>query len=293
MLRFETMLKSTFHFVGEKAFLAQVKFRQQIYKNRTSYPFLSGDAFARICDVIAYSGANDSTEEISQAKSIFCPSERLEEFLNDYKQFINAEILVLGNTDRDFYGLDIDFPKTIKVVYLQNSHISDDFFKSLPIGLENIRYGRNGLPSLFPKQLTENEKVNSILVGPFSPTHKERLELKSWADLNDSRITYISQNLKPKKLTEIASEYKYVACPRGNGTDTHRFWETLYRGSIPVVKESAWSKSIAELGLPLIQLGEWSFDEFLTRISDFEHFTFDPKDLDILWMPHWEKLLNS
>jgi hypothetical protein len=287
------MLKSTFHFIGEKAFLAQVKCRQQIYRNRISYPFLSGDAFARACDVIAYSGDKASAKEISHAKSIFCPSERLEEFLIDYTQFINAEILVLGNTDRDFYELDIELPKTIKVVYLQNSHISDDFFKSLPIGLENIRYGRNGLPSLFPRRYTANEKGDSILVGPFSPTHTERLELNTWADLDDSRITYISQNLKPKQLTEIASRYKYVACPRGNGTDTHRFWEALYRGSIPVVKESAWSRSIAELGLPLIQLSEWSFEEFLGRISEFDNFTFNPKDLDILWMPHWEKLLNS
>ncbi len=293
MLRFETMLKSTIHFVGEKAFLAQVKFRQQIYRNRTSYPFLSGDAFALACDVIAYSGAKDSTEEISQAKSIFCSSERLEEFLSDYTHFINAEILVLGNTDRDFYALDIEFPKTIRVVYLQNSHISDDFFKSLPIGLENIRYGRNGLPSLFPRRFTEIEKVNSILVGPFSPTHPERLELNTWEDIHDSRITYISKNLKPKKLTDIASRYRFVACPRGNGTDTHRFWEALYRGSIPVVKESAWSRSIAELGLPLIQLSGWSFEEFLDRISEFDDFTFDPRDLEILWMPHWKDLFNS
>jgi hypothetical protein len=292
MLRYETMLKSTFHNIGEKIFLAEVKLRQQVYKHRTSYPFLSGDAIAQACDVIAYSEEEVSPKEISQAKSIFCPSERLEEFLIDYKQFINAEILVLGNTDRDFYELEIEFPKTIKVVHLQNSHISDNFFKSLPIGLENIRYGRNGLPSLFHRRLIANEKENSILVGPFSPTHKERLELNTWQDLDDSRITYISQNLKPKKLTEIASKYKFVACPRGNGTDTHRFWETLYRGSIPVVKESAWSRSIAELGLPLIQLSDWSFEEFLNRISEFEHYKFDPKHLDILWMPYWEKLLN-
>jgi hypothetical protein len=243
--------------------------------------------------VIVYSRDKCSTNDISQAKSIFCPSERLEEFLNDYTQYINAEVLVLGNTDRDFYELDIKFPKTINVVYLQNSHISDGFFKSLPIGLENIKYGRNGLPSLFSSRFTADEKVNSILVGPFSPTHKERLELKTWGDIGDARITYISQNLKPKKLTRIASKHRFVACPRGNGTDTHRFWETLYRGSIPVVKESVWSRSIAELGLPLIQLGEWSFEEFINRSSDFDNFNFNPGEFDILWMPYWEKLLNS
>ena len=32
--------------------------------------------------------------------------------------------------------------------------------------------------------------------------------------------------------------HKYVASPRGNGIDTHRFWEALYLGAIPVVESS-------------------------------------------------------
>ena len=31
---------------------------------------------------------------------------------------------------------------------------------------------------------------------------------------------------------------KYVLCPRGNGLDTHRFYETVLMGAIPVVENS-------------------------------------------------------
>jgi len=30
--------------------------------------------------------------------------------------------------------------------------------------------------------------------------------------------------------------HEFVVCPPGNGVDTHRFWETLYCGSTPIVK---------------------------------------------------------
>ena len=31
---------------------------------------------------------------------------------------------------------------------------------------------------------------------------------------------------------------KYVLCPRGNGLDTHRYYETILMGSIPIVENS-------------------------------------------------------
>ena len=31
---------------------------------------------------------------------------------------------------------------------------------------------------------------------------------------------------------------KYVLCPRGNGLDTHRFYETILMGAIPIVENS-------------------------------------------------------
>jgi hypothetical protein len=36
---------------------------------------------------------------------------------------------------------------------------------------------------------------------------------------------------------EIRS-HPFVLCPRGNGYDTHRFWEALYLGAIPIVREN-------------------------------------------------------
>ena len=32
-------------------------------------------------------------------------------------------------------------------------------------------------------------------------------------------------------------EYNFILCPIGNGIDTHRIWEAIYSGSIPIVKK--------------------------------------------------------
>jgi hypothetical protein len=287
------MQVKSFDFVRRKGFNLTVRGRQVLNKRKVNYPYLSGDSFAQACDVVIYGTKKVTRLELQDANSIFCSSEKLEELLNNYSDSISARLLILGNADRDFYNLDFDLPPSLKAVYLQNSHMSNGFFHTLPIGLENLRHGRNGQHSLFRSVFTEREKLNQILVGPFSPTHQERSELNPWGTIRDPRLTVISSRLTPSKLATVASSFKFIACPRGNGTDTHRFWESLYRGSIPVVKESLWSNSISDLGIPCIQLKSWDFEEFEERSRIFSSVVFNPKALPILWMDYWEKRFQS
>ena len=274
---------------------SKVRLRQHIFRNRTNSPYLSGDSFASICDYTAFSTIRGfgNGKDISTAKSIFCQSDHVEKLIERSGDIINAKILVLGNSDKDFYDFQIELPKSIKKVYLQNSHISDDFFQTLPIGLENLRLGKNGLPSLFNN--LNKSKETKILVGPFSPTHNERSELIKWGSIASEYVEFKDSYLDPRKFSRLASEFLYIACPRGNGTDTHRFWETLYRGSIPVVKKSAWSESIARLQIPIIQLNRWDIEEFVEASRNFDTPHVNQINLSQIWIAHWEKLfqLNS
>jgi len=282
-----------FNYLSQKSFNLTVRSRQLLNRNKTSFPYLSGDAFANACDISLYGNKVFSEQQIANAHSIFCPSERLEEFLNTYGNLIKAEVLIFGNSDRDFFELDTMFPPSVKAVYLQNSHVSNGFFNTLPIGIENLRLGRNGQKSLFKGSVIDAEKNQKILVGPFSPTHNERLELNVWTKIQHPRLYVQSEHLKPKSLASLASTFKFIACPRGNGTDTHRFWESLYRGSIPVVKRSVWSQSMNDLGIPLLELNAWDYDEFLERSEAMASTQINPKQIETLWMGHWKKLINS
>jgi hypothetical protein len=56
-------------------------------------------------------------------------------------------------------------------------------------------------------------------------------------------------------LQEIRN-HTFVLCPRGNGVDTHRLWETLYMGSIPIVKKDIALKDFEDL--PICFINDWS-----------------------------------
>lgn len=286
------MTSTKIKYIMKKKVSAEVRIKKLIYRKKTSFPYLSGDGFAQLCDAVYESPIGNKTN-LHTAKSIFCHSDKLEQFISEYGDSISCHTLLVGNSDRDFYELCIELPSSIKRIFLQNSHISDSFIKTLPIGLENLRQGKNGLPKYFREDKSVTEKLNAILVGPFSPTHKEREELTSWEKIRSSQLHYLSSYIDTPRLAAISYKYKYVACPRGNGTDTHRFWETLYRGSIPVVKESQWSKSISKLGFPIMQLTEWSYDEFL-EFSNFEDYQlFKPNLIASLWLQNWRLTIQS
>jgi hypothetical protein len=280
-------------FVERKILSVKVRTGRRIFRNSTNAPYLSGDGFADLCDVSFRSSSKKNKlptfEEMRAATSIFCPSDKLEEMLNIYENNINARVIVAGNSDRDFYSFEAELPTSINRLYIQNSHISNDKYRTLPIGIENKRYGRNGYKKFFDSKHVGINKKDAILVGPFSPTHPERVELDDWFKINDQRIFSIGEYLSTKKLSLVSAGFRYVACPRGNGTDTHRFWETLYRGSIPVVKQNDWSKSIAALGIPVIELERWSFEEFIWKKTEKEWKFTNPAELSILWLDHWKR----
>ena len=282
-------------FVGRKLFSIQHRINKRIYGNRVNLPYLSGDGFESICDFSVFSprASLRKNVDLPSARSIFCRSDNIEKFIQDFGGKISASVLVLGNSDRDFYDFNVQLPSSIKRVYLQNSHISNHFYQTLPIGLENLRFARNGIPSLLESADLTKLKQLRLLVGPFSPTHVERLELQKWKGLKHELISFEENYLSPKKLTEVSAGYLFVACPRGNGTDTHRFWETLYRGSIPVVKRSKWSESIKNLGIPIIQLSNWDFEEFESVVASQTFIPFDPYSMKELWLDTWKKLFHS
>jgi hypothetical protein len=58
-------------------------------------------------------------------------------------------------------------------------------------------------------------------------------------------------------LVDLA-RHRFCACPRGNGVDTHRFWEALYLGVVPVVERSTHTERWVREGVPMVLLDDWS-----------------------------------
>ena len=87
---------------------------------------------------------------------------------------------------------------------------------------------------------------------------------------------------------------KFVFCPRGNGFDTHRLWEVLYLGAIPVVRSSYLMNYFAKY-LPICLIHSW--DQITPELLEYEYeriMKTDTWDPSILKMPYWrEKILAT
>lgn len=261
-----------------------------LLKNLSTRKFLTGDGFAKIADLEFFpeTGVEFRLRKVCSlelASTVFCPGYKVEEMLKTYGTRIRPRVLIIGNSDRDFYDFPQNLPKSVVSVYLQNSFISDGFFRTLPIGLENIRVGRNGLPFLFSRIFLYIPKKNITLVGPFSPTHTEREKLK---DLKCEEIKILNERMSPVRMAYHQYRHKFIAVPRGNGVDTHRLWECLYRGSIPILLRNEWSRSISQLGLPVLLVDEWSNNSIIEAMNSCKFERFDPKEFEVLWLKFWK-----
>lgn len=264
-----------------------------IYSRTTTFPYLSGDVFARKSDLVIpqeFSPSIGLRRRIYESRVIFCDGYQVGRFLEVFGREVFNKILVVGNSDSDWFDFPIQNAPRIKAVFLQNSFVEHERVFTLPIGVENISYFRNGRSRNFSKDLVNVEKINSVLVGPFSLTHEIRRDLCQNL-LISNRVHVIDTEIFDSfSYAKYASKFGYIASPRGNGEDTHRSWESLYRGSSPVILRNSWSNSLLPLNLPIALIDEWSSDE-LDSLPTFQ--TFDPSKIEALWWPYWERRFSS
>lgn len=263
------------------------------YRHKNSEPFLSGDLFASKADLKVPSDFRTSKQlsnRLRESQVIFCDGYQTTDFLELFGNSLSGKILIVGNSDKDWQDFPIASAPAIKAVLLQNSFVDDSRIFTLPIGIENLSYFRNGRMRNFKESIITAEKVDKVLVGPFSPTHESRRSLLN--DLTESpRIEIISnQILDPYQYAKVSSKFGYIASPRGNGEDTHRTWESFYKGSSPVLLRNKWSDSLRSLGLPISFVENWSLQN-LVALKPFE--PFEPNRIESLWWPYWRAKIRS
>jgi len=274
----------------------EIRFRQFIYRASTNTPYLSGDSISVLTDYVVggFSGNEKiSREMLTRANSIFVQGELLIPFLEEYGDAITAKVLVSGNSDKNFEQ-HVSLPESIKLWLCQNNAVSGDSrILTLPIGLENLRFGRTG-QTKYHKFILRERVRDSVLVPPMSPTNEIRTRIIQ--QLQEPRAVFTVSNtlLTEQSYFELVRKYQFILCCEGNGFDTHRLWETLYQGSFPVVLRTKWSSTLESLKLPILFVN--NLEEINHEIlKEFwaEHAEFDPTINSCLWIPYWENLIHE
>jgi hypothetical protein len=127
----------------------------------------------------------------------------------------------------------------------------------LPIGLANRKWPHGDLDAV--ARTVAPTQRDGILYAAFAlDSHPDRE--RAWA-----AVSRAFPGSAPPDATQPFEQYlgnlachRFSACPRGNGIDTHRFWECQYLGVVPVVERSTHTEMWAKRGLPMVLLDDWS-----------------------------------
>ena len=200
-------------------------------------------------------------------------NEKISSLISNHKRF-ESKPLVLGHSDISTRVFDALIAKRLGVsqLFAVNNRPVKGFSHSVPLGITNncndspihkilgdeshflkandAEFNNDSFkPSLYLNFTAGNNRgVRSSVLAIAKETEHTYKVVFSLPDFSPSgRIQYL-RNLRTNGL---------VLCPEGNGVDTHRFWETLYMGGVPVVTKNPMMEFFYS-NLPVIQLNTWS-----------------------------------
>ena len=259
----------------------------------SSSPFLSGDSFRASADHVWESKNRKLTPEIIKSGDVvFCETDQFESLRDQVLAKTEKQItLLLANSDRALTELEIDSLDCLGnvSVFSQNCLQPSKKAAPLPIGLENAWRHKNGRVRFFSqKKLGEERKVSRVMWTFAVETNPKIRNQAADALRRLPNADYLGE-IVPSKHRKALRRYAFVACPPGNGVDTHRMWEAMYLRSVPIVLESPLTKFYSNLGLPVMLVRSYTD---LLELSEFDleriYATFVPKfSSKVLWLDYW------
>lgn len=189
--------------------------------------------------------------------------------LFSYPRTKRKETLLLGHSDRHVSGKELLALKAFGFtrIFGINTDFRAGFSSPIPLGLTNST-NESELHTLFGNQNhLEVANHNSHYLKAFNNTYIANFTVST--NMSErSRIFTILEEAGHKieipnfseegRISYLKSlrESSFVICPVGNGLDTHRIWETLYMGGIPIIKSHHVLNILVE-GLPVLILEDW------------------------------------
>jgi hypothetical protein len=224
---------------------------------------------------------NHCKKQKTNVVKLFIYTHMLDEFQKFVLPILDKSIdyhLYLHNSDHAFTDKHNDILKNdhIKKIYAQNLDYSSESNKLtlLPIGIANSMWKHGDLLELYKtkSEIYREKKYKSIYVNINPNTYFYR---KSVLDkiIEKGQLTIATNKPYTQYLQELA-QHRFCLCIRGNGIDTHRFWESLYLGVIPVIINNKTTKSdnfvkyLRKLKIPFYEITENDLDEMFEKYTD-------------------------
>jgi len=223
-----------------------------------STPFISGDTFRAKADHIFDETKTFNPKKVKFLDIVFLNADFLEVYFQTIHKKINTKyILITHNSDRSISLNELHHADE-KIIhwFAQNLCIPEnEKISAIPIGIENLRRLKNGRKKWFNKELPIKKKL--ILASFDVYTNYPERHQVSVSLNNNINIDFLNFD-STEEYFNAAKEYRFILCPSGNGKDTHRIWECLLLGVVPIVKVDEFSSNFFKKGIPILHIDNWS-----------------------------------
>lgn len=185
-------------------------------------------------------------------------------------------------------------PENLIMWFGQNVDVVHEKIQSIPIGLENGAWFQHiQKENKINSYLSKEKKIKNLLYvcHNINTNPKERAEpYKIFINKNWVTIEHGLNGQNFDRYLENIHSHKFVLCPEGNGIDTHRTWETLYVGSIPIEKRNLNNRFYQDL--PICFIDNWSdiSESFLE--SEYYRIKNSTWNLEKLDFNFWKNKIN-
>lgn len=173
--------------------------------------------------------------------------------------FLKGQYIVITHNSDININSSFILPDNVIKWYSQNVNTQNPRIESIPIGLENNMWNKRGDKKQLINEQLKKRRVEKRLMYMnhninTNPNERKQLytlfEKKSWVTAVRGKNGFnVSEYIKD------VYNHKFVICPEGNGIDTHRTWETLYLGSIPIEKKNKNNRFYTNL--PICFVNDW------------------------------------
>jgi hypothetical protein len=170
----------------------------------------------------------------------------------------------------------------LKNWFAQNCEFSHTKLKPLPTGLENKQWGSEKISQIVEagKSMVKTKLLYSNFSVQTHPSRTAALEL-----MKELPYATVEMGVDYEVYLKNLSMHKFCVCPRGNGIDTHRFWEAQYLDAIPIILWGDWTSSYS--GMPILILDNWGelrnldLEKIYITVTNkgYEHANLDLQEL--------------
>ena len=225
---------------------------------------------------------------------VFCTNDSLDLLFRYVKKLnITGLTLITNQTDEKiskykFDKLPNQFSKwlSVNVDYKHNNLIP------IPLGISN-GYGKN---LLFDKDeiLVDQEKFKQNKENLLYLNFEKNTNIRKRNNLNNyfKNYEWCKVVTEKKDIEEYEKDLltsNFVLCPEGNGIDTHRVWEALYSGSIPIAMNRDTFKNFNSFPILLVNNFYDITDQILKKyLNDLDVYDFKQLDFN-----YWVEYLKN